>query len=90
MIVNPLKVQENFQNFNAFDLVHTSFLIVVVFLNRGLFALYNFSRCIANQKVSIYISCSEHFCNGKVISLRFLKLLPYDSPEVYEELIAVS
>ena len=88
MIVNPLKVQENFQNFNAFDLVHTSFLIVFVFLNGGLVALYNFSRCIANQKVSIYISCSEHFCNGKVISHRFLRLLPYDSPEEYEELIA--
>ena len=35
MIVNPLKVQGNFQNFNAFDLVRRSILIVFVFLNQG-------------------------------------------------------
>ena len=48
----------------------------------------SYTTTIANQKVSIYISCSEHFCNGKVISHRFPKVLPYDSPEEYEELIA--
>ena len=93
MIVNPLKVQGNFQNFNAFDLVHRSFLIVFVFLNCGLFVLNNFLRLsyittVANQKVSIYVSWSERFCNGKVISYRFSKLLPYGSPEEYEKLIA--
>ena len=74
-------------------LVQRSLLIVFVFLNWGLFVLNNFLRLsyittIANQKLSIYISRSEHFCNGKVISHRFPKLLPYDSPEEYEELIA--
>ena len=64
-----------------------------MFLNWGLFVLNNFLRLsyittTANQKVSIYISWSGHFCNGKVISHRFLKLLPYGSPEEYEELIA--
>ena len=43
---------------------------------------------VANQKVSIYVSWSERFCNGKVISYRFSKLLPYGSPEEYEKLIA--
>ena len=93
MIVNPLKVQRNFQNLNAFDLVYRSFLIVLGFLKRGLIVLSNYLRLsyittIANQKVSIYISWSEQFCNGKVISHRFPKLLPYDRPEEYEELIA--
>ena len=93
MIVNPLKVQGNFQNFTAFDLVHRSFLIVLVFLNRGLVVLNNFLRLsfittIANQKVSICISWSKHFCNGKVVSHRFPKLLPYDNPEEYEKLLA--
>ena len=64
-----------------------------MFLNCGLFVLNNFLRlsCIttvANQKVSIYVSWSERFCNGKVISYRFSKLLPYGSPEEYEKLIA--
>ena len=70
----------------------TCFLIIFVFLNWGLFVLSNFLRLsyitIANVKVWIYISWSEHFCNGKVISHRFPKLLSYDSPEEYEELIA--
>ena len=94
MIVNAIKVQGNFQNFNAFDIVRRSFLIVLVFLNRGLVVLNNFLRLsytttIANQKVSIYISWSEHFCNGKVISHRFPKLvLPCNSPVEYIELIA--
>ena len=43
---------------------------------------------IANQKVLIYFSWSEHFCNGKVISRRFPKLVPCNSPVEYEELIA--
>ena len=52
------------------------------------FLRLSYTTTIANQKVSIYISWSEHFCNGKVISHRFPKLLPYGSPEEYEELIA--
>ena len=64
-----------------------------MFLNCGLFVLNNFLRLsyittVANQKVSIYVSWSERFCNGKVISYRFSKLLPYGSPEEYEKLIA--
>ena len=88
-----LNAQENFQNFNAFDPVDRSFLIALVFLNRGLVVLNDFLHLsyittIANQNVSIYISCSEDFCIDKVISHRFPKLLPYNSLEEYEELIA--
>ena len=49
------------------------------------FLRLSYITTIANQKVSIYISWSEHFCNGNVISHRFPKLLPYGSPEEYEE-----
>ena len=44
---------------------------------------------VANQKVSIYVSSSERFCNGKVISfIGFLSSCLNGSPEEYEELIA--
>ena len=93
MIVNPLKVQWNFGNFNPFTLIHESFLTVLVFLNPDLVVLSNFLHLsyvptIVNRKVLVYIFWSEHFCNDKVVSHRFPKLLSYGSPEEYEEPIA--
>ena len=42
LIVNPLKVQENYRDFNVFTLVNRSFLTVSVLLNHSLLTLNNF------------------------------------------------